>query len=39
MNQEHFTFHLQYKRSDRLDNRKYDELSYPKKFEKVWPHS
>ena len=30
MNQEHFTFHLQYKHSDRLDNRKYEKLSYPK---------
>ena len=29
MNQEHFTFHLQYKHSDRLDNRKYEKLSYP----------
>ena len=30
MNQEHFTFHLSYKHSDRLDNRKYEKLSYPK---------
>ena len=32
MNQEHFTFHLQYKHSGRLDNRKYhdQELSHPK---------
>ena len=30
MNQEHFTFHLQYKHSDRLDNRKYEKLSFPK---------
>ena len=30
MNQEHFTFHLQYKHSDRLNNRKYEKLSFPK---------
>ena len=39
MNEEHFTFHLQYKRSGMFANRKYKELSYPKKTENVRPHS
>ena len=30
MNEEHFTFHLQYKYPDRFANRKYEQLSYPK---------
>ena len=30
MNEEHFTFHLQYKHSGTFANRKYEELSYPK---------
>ena len=30
VNEEHFTFHLQYKHSGTFDNRKYEELSYPK---------
>ena len=30
MNEEHFTFHLQYKYSDMFANRKYEQLSYPK---------
>ena len=34
-----FTFHLQYKQSGTFDNRKYEQLSYPKKFENVRPHS
>ena len=39
MNEEHFTFHLQYKHSGTFANRKYEELSYPKKAENVRPHS
>ena len=39
LNEEHFTFHLQYKYSGTFANRKYEELSYPKKAENVWPHS
>ena len=38
LNEEHFTFHLQYKYSGKFTNRKYEELSYPQKSEKVWPH-
>ena len=30
MNEEHFTFHLQYKHSGTFANRKYEKLSYPK---------
>ena len=30
MNEEHFTFHLQYKHSGMFAKRKYEELSYPK---------
>ena len=30
LNEEHFTFHLQYKHSGTFANRKYEELSYPK---------
>ena len=30
MNEEHFTFHLQYKHCGTFANRKYEELSYPK---------
>ena len=30
LNEEHFTFHLQYKHSCTFANRKYEELSYPK---------
>ena len=30
LNEEHFTFHLQYKHSGTFPNRKYGELSYPK---------
>ena len=30
LNEEHFTFHLQYKQSGTFANRKYEELSYPK---------
>ena len=37
MNEEHFTFHLQYKHSGTFANRKYEELSYPKKSENVRP--
>ena len=29
MNEEHFTFHLQYRYSGTFANRKYEELSYP----------
>ena len=39
MNEEHFTFHLQYKSSGMFANRKYEELSYPQKTENVRPHS
>ena len=30
LNEEHFTFHPQYKHSGTFTNRKYEELSYPK---------
>ena len=30
LNEEHFTFHPQYKHSGTFANRKYEELSYPK---------
>ena len=30
LNEEHFTFHLQYKYSGTFRNRKYEQLSYPK---------
>ena len=39
LNEEHFTFHLQYKHSGTFANGKYEELSYPKKSENVRPHS
>ena len=32
------SFHLQYKHSGTFSNHKYEELSYPKKSENVWPH-
>ena len=38
LNEEHFTFHLQYKHSGTFANRKYEELSYPKNSENVRPH-
>ena len=38
MNEEHFSMHLQYKHSGTFTNRKYEELSYPKKSENVRPH-
>jgi len=48
LNEEHFTFHLQYKHSGMFANRKYEELSYPKKSKmcdpilvalfNIWPH-
>ena len=38
MNEEHFTFHLQYKLLGMLANRKYEELSYPQKSENVLAH-
>ena len=50
LNEEHFTFNLQYKHSGTFANRKSEELSYPKKSEnargphssnsdlKMWPH-
>ena len=37
MNEEYFTFLLQYKHSGMFANRKY-ELSYPQKSENVWPY-
>ena len=39
LNEEHFTFYLQYKHSGTFANGKYEELSYPKKEENVRPHS
>ena len=39
LNEEYFTFHLQYKHSGTFANRKYEELSYPKNSENVQPHS
>ena len=39
LNEEHFTFHLQYKHSGTFANRKYEEQSYPKKSENVRLHS
>ena len=39
MNEEHFTFHRQYKHFGPFANRKYEELSYPKKAENVRSHS
>ena len=39
MNDEHFTFHLQYKHSGMFDNSNYEELSFPQKSENVRPHS
>ena len=39
LNEEHFTFHLQYKHSGTFANRKYEELSYPQKSENARPHS
>ena len=38
LNEEHFTFHLQYKHSGTFANHKYGELSYPKNSETVRPH-
>ena len=38
-NEEHFTFHPQYKHSGTFANRKYEELSYPKKSKNVRPYS
>ena len=34
LNEEHFTFHLQYKHSGTFANRKYEELSYTPKIRK-----
>ena len=39
LNEEHFTFHLQYKHSGTFANRKFEELPYPKKSGNVRPHS
>ena len=39
LNEEHVTFHLQYKRSGMFANCKYEELSYPPKSENVRPYS
>ena len=38
LNEEHVTFHLQYKHSGTFANRKYEELSYPQNWENVRPH-
>ena len=37
MNEEHFTFHLQYKHSGTFANRKYEELSNPKNLKMCDP--
>ena len=37
LNEEHFTFHLQCKHSGTFANRKYEELSYPKKSQMCEP--
>ena len=37
LNEEHLTFHLQCKHSGTFANRKYEELSYPKKSENFRP--
>ena len=37
LNEEHFTFYLQYKHSGTFAKRKYEEQSYPKKSENVLP--
>ena len=34
LNEEHFTFHIQFKHSGTLANRKYEELSHPKNHKK-----
>ena len=39
MNEEYFTFHLQYKHSGTFANRKYEEMSYPKNQKNVRTHS
>ena len=39
LNEEHFTFRLQYKHSGTFANLKYEDLSYPQKSENVRPHS
>ena len=39
LNEEHFTFRLQYKHSGTFANRKCEELSYPQKSENVRPYS
>ena len=38
LNEEHFTFHPQYKHSGTFANRKYEELSNPQNLENVRPH-
>ena len=37
LNEEHFTFHIQYKHSGTFANRKYEELSHPKNHKKCDP--
>ena len=39
LNEERFTFHLQYKHSGTFANRKFEELPHPKKSGNVRPHS
>ena len=39
LNEEHFTFNLQYKHSGTFANRKYEELPYSKNKKNVRPHS
>ena len=38
-NEEHSTFHEQYEHSGTFADRKYEQLSYPKKSENVLSHS
>ena len=39
LNEEHSTFHEQYEHSGTFADRKYEQLSYPKKYESVLSHS
>ena len=39
LNEEHSTFHVRYEHSGTFDDRKYEQLSYPKKSENVLSHS
>ena len=39
LNEEHSTFHVRYEHSGTFADRKYEQLSYPKKSENVLSHS